>query len=111
MHGGVRYGINDSKEGEHMSIINHEDRTALQERFHDRLYAAQDAICKEMVTELAGRQILVERRLRNVEGEYAPFEVAVTVTDARLGYDDALILRGTYTNPVSGKIVETEVSF
>ncbi len=94
-----------------MNIINRTDRDALQESFQTRLYAAQDAICKEMVTELEGRQILVERRLRNAEGEYAPFEVAVTVTDARLGYDDTLILKGTYTNPISGKIVETEVSF
>lgn len=94
-----------------MNIINRTDRDALQESFQTRLYAAQDAICKEMVTELEGRQILVERRLKTAEGEYAPFEVAVTVTDARLGYDDTLILRGTYTNPISGKIVETEVSF
>jgi hypothetical protein len=93
-----------------MSIINHADLETLQSSFRQRLWAAQETLCKEFVTEFEGRQILVERRLRNAEGEYAPFEVAVTVTDARLGYDDALILRGTYTNPVSGKIVETEVS-
>ena len=92
-----------------MSIINHPDLAHLQEDFQERLFAFQEGLCKEIVSRLEGRQVLVERRLRNAEGEYVPFEVAVTVTDARIGYEDEIILGGTYTNPVSGKIIETEV--
>jgi len=92
-----------------MSIINHPDLAHLQKDFQERLFAFQEGLCKEITASLEGRQVLVERRLRNTEGEYVPFEVAVTVTDARIGYDDEIILGGTYTHPLTGRIIETEV--
>jgi len=92
-----------------MSIINHPDLAHLQEDFQERLYAFQEGLCKEIVSRLEGRQVLVERRLKNTEGGWEPFEVAVTVTDARIGHEDEIILGGTYTHPLTGRIIETEV--
>jgi hypothetical protein len=92
-----------------MSIINHPDLAHLQEDFQERLYAFQEGLCKEITASLEGRQVLVERNLKNTEGGWEPFVVTVTVTDARIGYDDEIILVGTYTHPLTGRIIETEV--
>jgi len=92
-----------------MSIINHPDLAHLQEDFQERLFAFQEGLCKEIVSRLEGRQVLVERRLKNTEGGWEPFEVAVTVTDAHIGHEDEIILGGTYTHPLTGRIIETEV--
>jgi hypothetical protein len=92
-----------------MSIINHPDLAHLQEDFQERLFAFQEGLCKEIVSRLEGRQVIVKRNLKNAAGGWEPFEVTVTVTDARIGYDNGAILGGTYTHPLTGRIIETEV--
>jgi hypothetical protein len=92
-----------------MSIINHPDLAHLQKDFQERLYAFQEGLCKEIIASLEGRQVIVERHLKSAVGGFAWTLVTVTLTDARIGYDDEIILGGTYTHPLTGRIIETEV--
>lgn len=91
-----------------MSIISRRDLEPLVTSFRQRLWAAQESICNEIVAGLEGRQILIERKLKGADGEYRLHEVAVTITSAGIGHDDELVLIGTFINPVSGRIQETE---
>ncbi len=91
-----------------MSIISRKDLEPLQESFRERLFAAQEAICREIIAEMSGRQVMIERKFKGTDGEFHLHEVAVSVTEARIGYDDELILFGTYAHPVNGRIQETE---
>jgi hypothetical protein len=92
-----------------MSIINQQDLEPLQEDFHERLSALQETLCKEIVAGFEGRQIRVTRKIKGPNETWTPHEVDVTVEDARIGYDDDLILVGTYVNPLNGRIQSTEV--
>ncbi len=91
-----------------MSIINHADLEALQSNFRQRLWAAQDALCEEIVAGFEGRQVLIERKFKGTDGEFGLHEVSMAVTGARIGYDDELVLIGTYAHPVNGRLQETE---
>ena len=91
-----------------MSIISHQDLEPVQSDFRQRLWAAQDALCEEIVAGLEGRQVLIERKFKGPDGEFGLHEVAMAVTGARIGYDDELILIGTYAHPVNGRLQETE---
>jgi hypothetical protein len=52
--------------------------------------------------------VLIERKFKGTDGEFVLHEVAMAVTGARIGYDDELILIGTYAHPVNGRVQETE---
>jgi len=91
-----------------MSIISRQDLEPIQESFRERLWAAQDSICKEIVAGFESRQVLIERKFKGADGEFVLHEVAVAVTGARIGYDGELILIGTYAHPVGGRLQETE---
>ena len=92
-----------------MSIIDQQDLAPLQESFQERLWAAQEAICKEIVAGLEGRQIVVRRKFREAGDQWTSRDVQVTPVDARIGDDDELILIGVYTHPHSGQLTETEI--
>ena len=91
-----------------MSIISHQDLEPLQESFRERLFALQETLCKEIVDGLEGRQIMIGRKFKGTDGEFGLHEVAMSVTGARIGYDDELVLIGTYAHPVNGRLQETE---
>ena len=91
-----------------MSIISRQDLEPIQESFRERLWAAQDSICKEIVAGLEGRQIMIGRKFKGTDEEFRLHEVAMSVTGARIGYDDELVLIGTYAHPVNGRLQETE---
>ena len=93
-----------------MSKIDVQDLALLQESFRQRLWAAGEALCEEIVSGLDGRQIQVIRMLKGPGGLLTRHEVDVTVTAARIAYDDELILIGTFTHPLSGKPQDIEVS-
>lgn len=93
-----------------MSIISRQDLEPIQSGFRQRLWAVQEALCKEIVAGLEGRQVLIERKFKGTDGEFALHEVAMAVTGARIGYDDELVLIGTYAHPVNGRLVETEIA-
>ncbi len=93
-----------------MSIISRQDLEPAQESFHRRLRAFEDALCKELVAGLEGRQITVERKFKGPGEVWTLHEVSVTVEDARIGYDDEIILIGTYVHPYNGKVQNTEVA-
>ena len=91
-----------------MSVISHQDLEPIQSSFRQRLWAAQEAICNEIVAGFEGRQVLIERKFKGTDGEFHLHEVAMAVTGARIGYDDELVLIGTYAHPVNGRVQETE---
>jgi hypothetical protein len=93
-----------------MSIINQQDLAPLQENFQERLYAFQETLCKEIVAGLEGRQIRVSRKFKGPGELWTLHEIDVTVEDARIGYDDQLVLIGSYAHPHNGKLQHTEVT-
>jgi hypothetical protein len=52
--------------------------------------------------------VLIERKFKGTDGEFGLHEVSMAVTGARIGYDDELVLIGTYAHPVNGRLQETE---
>lgn len=93
-----------------MSIISRQDLEPLQESFRERLHAAQETLCKEVLAGFEGRQVEVERKFKGPDGEFSLHTVHVAITDVRLGYDDDLVLIGTFAHPVNGRLVETEIA-
>jgi len=93
-----------------MSKIEAADLAPLQENFQERLWAFQESLCKEIVAGLEGRQIRITRKFKGPGELWTLHEVDVTVEDARIGYDDELVLIGTYAHPHNGKIQHAEVT-
>jgi len=92
-----------------MSVISYKDLEPLQESFHQRLCAAHETLCKEILAGFEGRQVEIERKFKGTDGEWGLHTVHATITDVRIGYDDMLILIGTFAHPVNGRPVETEI--
>jgi hypothetical protein len=93
-----------------MSKIEAADLVTLRENFQERLFALQESLCKEIVAGLEGRQIRVSRKFKGPGELWTLHEIDVTVDSARIGYDDELVLVGTYAHPHNGKLQSTEVT-
>ena len=93
-----------------METITKSELETVGEQWYDRLFAAQDRAVEETVAPLRGRTRKIVRPFKEREtAGVVDFEVEVTITGGRIGYDDELILVGTFVHPVSGKLVETFV--
>jgi hypothetical protein len=78
------------------------------QQWYDRLLAAQERVVEETVAPLRGRTRKIVRSFKEREAAgVVDFEVEVTITGGRIGYDDEFLLVGTLVHPVSGKLVET----
>jgi hypothetical protein len=82
----------------------------LREAFRRRLWAAQEALCEEVVRTLDGQLISVSRKFNSPQDGWVLREVEVRVTDARLGWEDDLVLVGTFAHPFTGLPTETEIN-
>lgn len=93
-----------------MKAITKGELETVGEQWYDRLLAAQERVVEETVAPLRGRTRKIVRSFKEREGMgVVDIEVEVTITGGRIGYDDELLLVGTYVHPVSGKLVETVV--
>jgi hypothetical protein len=91
-----------------METIVKEELESIAEGWYEKLHAAQERLIAETVGPLLGRQLTVTRSFgERSRGIMQDQQVAITITGARMGYDDALELIGTYEHPISGKLQET----